>query len=153
MFRKNDSILFNEQLKWLVDVEWYYRLIINKINFAYLPKTLIGTHHAFEGQTTQEVQKLKAIQIKEHVLMFQSIYHSITNFSVFNLYFEILFNKYGIKNWEELTSIITPDKEFNKYFKDRIYKSNSFIFFKKILFWYKKRGAKVIFEYFKSKLK
>jgi len=153
MFKKERFVPFNEDLKWLVDVDWYFNSIKNKMKISYIFKPLVGTHHGFQGQTTQEVQKQKIIQIKEHVLMFQSIFDSIKNSRMFDLCFEILFNKYQIKHWNELVEIIKPDKRFENYFHLRIKNSNTFIFFKKIIFWFNKSGSKAIIVYLKSKLR
>jgi glycosyltransferase involved in cell wall biosynthesis len=153
LFKKAKYIPFNENLKWLVDVDWYVQFINKYISIDYISKSLIGTHHGFEGQTTQEVQKQKTIQIKEHVLMFQTIFDNIKNRRMFDWCFEILFNKYQIQHWKDLILIIQPEAKFENYFKERINKSNNFIFIKKIIFWFKKSGFKAVLGYLKSKLK
>jgi glycosyltransferase involved in cell wall biosynthesis len=153
MMRKQNLALFDENLKWLVDVDWYYKCIRKCKQIDVIRKPLVGTHHGFDGQTTQQVQNQKDIQVREHVIMFDNIRGSIKRLKQFNNCFEILFSKYAINSLEELKAIVSYDKANESYYLERIQNKNSFLFFKKMSFWINKDGAKAIVDVFKSKLK
>lgn len=71
IYRRND-ILFDKNLKWLVDLEFYIRCLrINK-NFAFTTEPLIsiGQH---EQQITQSCINNNSIEINEHLYVFDKL--------------------------------------------------------------------------------
>ena len=107
IIRNDFEIFFDEKLKWLVDVDWYIQLI-NKCNIVeYHPEPLICTIHGSEGQVTQQVILDRDIQIKEHIYLFKKIVQPHHSLSSFSLLFQVLFNKFKINSFNELTAIVT----------------------------------------------
>ena len=53
-FRSTLKEPFCEELHWLVDVEWYYRLLKGR-RVCYDPQLTICSIHGHEGQITQEL--------------------------------------------------------------------------------------------------
>lgn len=153
MMRKQNLAFFDENLKWLVDVDWYFKCIRKCMQIDVIRKPLVGTHHGFEGQTTQQVQNQKDIQVREHVIMFENIRANIKQLKQFNNCFEILFSKYAINSLEELKAVVTYNKANESYYLARIKNKNSFLFFKKMSFWINKDGLKAIVDVIKSKFK
>lgn len=74
-FRRCDT-LFNEDMRWFVDVEWYYRILRNR-HAVYLPDTVIDSHHGSEGQITQNINPMKVAKAD----------------------FTAIVNKYGVASW------------------------------------------------------
>lgn len=53
-FRRDALVQFDEGLHWLVDVEWYYRLLIRH-SATFLPQLNILSRHGHRGQLTEEM--------------------------------------------------------------------------------------------------
>lgn len=58
---------FNTDLSWLVDVEWYYRLIKNK-QAVYIDTLHMLSQHDHEGQITKQIDIYKAFRQDKRVL-------------------------------------------------------------------------------------
>jgi glycosyltransferase involved in cell wall biosynthesis len=72
IYRRNTSLLFDTKLKWLVDIDFYIRLIAGKRNFVYSPELLVTTG-IVEGSVTEECIDNKDIQITEYLHVLRSI--------------------------------------------------------------------------------
>lgn len=53
-FKRSDLQLFDENLKWKVDSEWYYRILSGK-KIKYLDKDIVMSIHGHKGQITQSI--------------------------------------------------------------------------------------------------
>lgn len=53
-FRKEQIQMFDDQLRWFVDVEWYYRMIKSS-RASYMPTTVITSHHGHQEQISQNI--------------------------------------------------------------------------------------------------
>jgi glycosyltransferase involved in cell wall biosynthesis len=153
IIRNNLNILFDEQLKWLVDVDWYMRIIKQNNKIVYSSKPLICTIHGAEGQTTQEVMTERDLQIREHVVVFSKIFNQHFKLKEYSLFFQILFNKFNVNSLQELNSIITINKELVTFFENVFDKKNQFQFLKKVVYWTKKSSFKDIIFTLQTKLK
>jgi glycosyltransferase involved in cell wall biosynthesis len=153
IIRNKFNILFDEQLKWLVDVDWYIRIIKQNNNLAYSSKPLICTIHGAEGQTTQEVITEKDLQICEHIVVFSKIFSQDLNLKKYALFFQILFNKFKVNSLQELNTIVTINNDFVPFFENVFNKKNHFKFFKKVVYWTKKSSFKDIIFTLQTKLK
>lgn len=153
IIRNKLNILFDEQLKWLVDVDWYMRIIKQNNNIIYSSKPLICTIHGAEGQTTQEVIAEKGLQIREHVVVFTKIFNQHLKLKKYSLFFQILFNKFNVNSLQELNIIVTINKELISFYENVFDKKDQFPFLKKVVYWTKKSSFKDIIFTLKTKLK
>ncbi len=110
---------YDENFKWLVDVDFYLNALFLKATWCYIDKPLISTMHDVEGQITGAVLNDKEIQIREHILLFNKIKPRIVNLKGAAQFFDILFFKYQVKNFAELYAI-TPEAENNHAFYEEI---------------------------------
>lgn len=53
-FKKDEMLPFDERLHWLVDVEWYYRILSHNKRI-YLPKLFIRSQHGHADQISQSI--------------------------------------------------------------------------------------------------
>ena len=60
-FRRSRMQLFNRKLTWLVDAEWYYR-ILNDASIVFLENLSIKSHHGHQGQLSLEINALEAFK-------------------------------------------------------------------------------------------
>jgi glycosyltransferase involved in cell wall biosynthesis len=70
IFRRNDFEPFDRNLKWLVDVEFYIRLLQKKPDLVCCPKPLICTTHGANHQVTYECQGNKDIEAYEWLYLY-----------------------------------------------------------------------------------
>lgn len=54
IFKKEKLVLFDEQLSWLVDVEWYYRLLKNS-NLGFYPEAYINSIYGHANQISMKL--------------------------------------------------------------------------------------------------
>jgi glycosyltransferase involved in cell wall biosynthesis len=153
IIRNNLNILFDEQLKWLVDVDWYMRIIKQNNNIVYSSKPLICTIHGAEGQTTQAVITERDLQIREHIVVFSKFFNQHLKLNKYSLFFQVLFNKFNVNSLQELNTIVTINKELISFFENVFDKKNQFPFLKKVAYWTKKSSFKDIIFTLQTKIK
>ena len=71
-FRREQLQTFNTDLRWLVDVEWYYR-ILNSKKPVCIHTLTIQSHHGHEAQISQTINMKKAFLSDKSILC--HIYH------------------------------------------------------------------------------
>jgi glycosyltransferase involved in cell wall biosynthesis len=101
-FRKADFEAFDKNLKWLVDIEYYYRMLIGK-KVGRIDEILIETI-ASESQLTQHMQGNPEFELTEFFYCYNKFYpkadrinRRILNLRMFNLIWH-----YNIKSKKEL---------------------------------------------------
>ncbi|MFZ5553779.1 MAG: glycosyltransferase family 2 protein [Bacteroidota bacterium] len=135
IFRRNAMQYFDEELKWLVDVDWYMQFLFKNKSLAYSPETLICTEHGGEEQTTQKVQRDKEIQLREHIYLFQKLNLDGKQQLKFSLLFQLLFHRYNVRSVSELSLYEKPDEKHKPFFEKALMEMKKNIFLKKINFW------------------
>ncbi len=115
LFARN-GMKFDENLKWLVDVDFYINYLA-KHPFIHINEALVCTAHETPGQVTQEVQKDKIVQIKEHVLVYLKVKDMVKDKSKWTSFFEYLFRDYDVKSLEELNNMVNIDSSL-EFFKE-----------------------------------
>lgn len=110
MIRKSVTLHYAIPFIWLVDVEYYIRLLKGGYKFYFINEPLIsvGIH---DQQTTAFVQQNKKIILKEHLLL--AIAHEPSLFSdirIYDLYWRLMRN-YGVRSTDQLKELgIEADK-------------------------------------------
>lgn len=110
MIRKNVSLRYAIPFIWLVDVEYYMRLLQkgHKYYFINEPLISVGLH---DQQTTAFVQQNKKIILKEHLLLAIAQGPSLfSDIRIYDLYWRLMRN-YGIRSIDQLKEVgIEADK-------------------------------------------
>ncbi len=99
IYRNNASSAYDESIKWLVDLDFYIRLIIKNQNFTFTEEPLVSICTKGDHQVTKECVDNKNIEIPEYIYVYQK-----------------LINQRGVLNKEHQTNIL------NLLFKYRIIK-------------------------------
>jgi glycosyltransferase involved in cell wall biosynthesis len=73
IFRRNLSMLFDKNLKWLVDIEYYLRQMMNNNNIIYSSELLTVTFLA-DGSVTNECVNNKQVEVYEYLYVLDKIY-------------------------------------------------------------------------------
>ncbi len=140
IIRKDSLLMFDESMKWLVDVDWYMQLIFQNPNVIFSKEPLICTVHGGEGQVTQAVYTDKEVQVKEHVYLFEKLADKKGNLKKYSLLFQLLFHKYGVRDLTQLKSICSVPAKSEIFYLEVLNSMKSTIFLKKIVFWLKKKS-------------
>lgn len=140
IFRKNNSILFDEKMKWLVDVDWYIRMIEDNNNIIHTKEALICTVHGAVGQVTQSVISDKQTQISEHVYLCNKLIKTDVDRNKYSIFFQILFHKYNIRNLDDLRAIVDVPEKLEPLFLECIRLKDKNSFSKKVNYWLKKNS-------------
>ena len=110
MIRKNVSLRYTIPFIWLVDVEYYMRLLQKGYKYRFINEPLIsvGIH---DQQTTAFVQQNKKIILKEHLLLAIAQGPSLfSDIRIYDLYWRLMRN-YGIRAMAQLKELgIEADK-------------------------------------------
>jgi len=153
IIRNKNTIMFDESLKWLVDVDWYMQLIYQNPKVFFSKEQLICTVHGGENQITQSVNRDKEIQVREHVYLFDKLGDKKNNLKKYSLLFQLLFHKYDIKDMSQLKSICNVSQKSVAFFVEVFGSMKSAIFLKKMMYWLKKISFKdyvfILKTYFK----
>ena len=75
-FRRQLAEPFCEQLHWLVDVEWYYRLLKNH-HVSYAPQLTIRSIHGHEGQITQSLDIRSTFEADRRIVLHRHPGHPV----------------------------------------------------------------------------
>lgn len=70
IFRNEGGFVFDEQLKWVVDVEAYLRLM-QKTMVIYLVEPLVNVTAGGEHQITREFERDQVARVEEHLYIYQ----------------------------------------------------------------------------------
>lgn len=137
IIRRRALTAFDPELKWLVDIDWYIKLIRANSRIIYTKEPLICTVHGSEGQVTQEVQLLKEVQLKEHVLLLERI-AEFSDIDKFAVQFQLLFHKFSVNSIVELEKIIPIPACIFSFIKKAIEHKDDAVLLNKIKYWSKK---------------
>jgi FkbM family methyltransferase len=73
IFRRQDNMYFDEQLKWLVDIEFYIRMLNQNPHFAFSERPIIGITAVSDHQVTTEVAKDMGLQLRENLYVYEKL--------------------------------------------------------------------------------
>lgn len=96
MYRKNNE-LFDEKIKYVVDVEFYIRLLSKNKNFVFIDKPLIVNTSNHAGQVTAASLN-KATQVGEYTYLYNKLYKNKLPGVELTRFFISLFKKYDVKS-------------------------------------------------------
>jgi len=106
IFRRSVNLFFDNSLKWLVDIEFYIKLLNRNKQFVYTEQMLTVTYLA-EGRVTDECENNKQVEVYEYLYVLQGIFSKKKLYSVKALRSCILkaitmCEKYEVKNSRDL---------------------------------------------------
>ncbi|TMI73708.1 MAG: glycosyltransferase family 2 protein [Bacteroidetes bacterium] len=112
------DLKYDTKLIWLVDVEYYIRLLETNRAGNIIAKPLVLTHDAVEHRLTSSILANPELQIKEHASLYRNLSSkapAITRFFM-QVYLTRLFFKFGVKNKELLNLFADKPRLLNAYF-------------------------------------
>ena len=119
LYRNTGNHVYDKQLKWLVDVDFYMNYLKKHRRLVFVNAPLICTTHEAEGQITGTVINEKSIQVKEHVLVYNKMKDSRISLKTFSAFFEYLFRDFEVTSYQELLAIV-PEAAMQEDFYKRV---------------------------------
>jgi len=74
IYRSSRGVQFDERLKWLVDVDFYIRMLRTNKRLAFCEQTLICTPTGIEHQVTEESFGNAQVELQESMIVFEKLY-------------------------------------------------------------------------------
>lgn len=105
IFRKKVAETFDPQLKWVVDIDFYIRVLKNNSNFSYSEKPLICTSDASSNRITNECLDNKRIQIFEWLYLYKKVANDKIPFHKTCKFLFELFDKYGVRTIGDIMAV------------------------------------------------
>lgn len=133
IFKNLKDLTFDDNYKWLVDVEFYIRVLKQHPNFVQIQKPLVTTTHGVEGQITTQVLEQREIILQENLNLFAQLTQQNDNPKSASLFFEELFNYYQIENYDELNNICTIPNTIEAFIKNVFVSKNQNTLIKQIV--------------------
>ena len=98
---------FDQHLKYLVDVDFYLRVLGKNKSVVYLPEALIvNTSHHEAQVTAASINKLT--QVGEYCYLYNKVFKGATPNKAYRRFFKDLFAWYQLKSFDELTAAGYP---------------------------------------------
>ncbi len=101
IYRRTVNHTFDPRLIWLVDVDFYIRVLATKPGFAFCPDPLVCTTNG-SWQITSRVRGDKALELFEHLYVYDHVSDAAGLGAVFLKTWARLFAKYGIVSMDEI---------------------------------------------------
>lgn len=147
LYKRETGLAFDKNLIWLVDVDFYIRYLHQHRSFFYIDEPLISTAHETENQVTGLVNKDRAIQVREHVLLFQKLKSLGIAKGNFAAFFDYLFRDYKVQGYDELLKMVPQAASQAGFYKEVLSRLGSAVFFKRLKRkWYELSFNKTIFK-------
>lgn len=122
MYHKDIKIYFDTRMKWLVDLDFYIK-VLNNNKFVYITEELVSINIGEENRVTYQCENDKRINLYEHIILLEKLNFNRLPLS-FKYFIAKLLLKFDVKSIEELNSIS------NSRFSDEFSK---ILFFSKIV--------------------
>lgn len=101
IFKKSSNIFFDTNLKWVVDFEFYYRMLSDNNQFVYNHRELITTV-GDDHNITNECKDNKNIEIMEYLYLYNSIPFKNIQLKKTLYFFRTRFDKFSIFSIKEI---------------------------------------------------
>jgi glycosyltransferase involved in cell wall biosynthesis len=105
IYRRKNHEIYDKNLKWVVDFEFYIRCLIKNKNFVFSEKPLITSVSGASHSVTNDCEDNKNVEISEYIYLFNKISDwkgRLWPTSPFIDFFRNLFNKYEIRSVHDI---------------------------------------------------
>jgi len=106
IFKKSDVIYFDVNLKWVVDVDFYIRMLKNSKSYCFIKEPLICSVNNAKHSVTNDCIN-KEVEIYEYIYLYKKLNNANTFGIKYIKFFKNLFKKYNVDKKELL--VLTKD--------------------------------------------
>lgn len=108
--RKSALIYFNVKLKWLVDMEYYYRLFKANSNWMFVRKPFVVSVNNADHNVTNECYSNPEVEVFEYTYLYNRVISGFIPSISFLCLIRRLFLKYGLFSFQEVLSLCKTEK-------------------------------------------
>ena len=110
IFRNNPNIKFDSKLKWVVDIDFYIRILKLNKSFIYNPTQLVFITTGSDMQVTAECENNQDVELFEWIYLYNKIDKKwLPRWLHVNFFWRLL-NKYKIKSKDEIIQAGVQEK-------------------------------------------
>jgi glycosyltransferase involved in cell wall biosynthesis len=109
--RKSALIHFDVHLKWLVDIEYYYRLFKANKNWVYTRKPFVTSVNNAEHNVTNKCESNAEVEIYEYTYLFNRVIRGFFISCRFLILISRLFVKHGLFSIDEVIKLCRSEKK------------------------------------------
>lgn len=129
--RRLINLEYDARMKWLVDIDFYYQVLMQNRRFIYTAETLVQTPTNASHQVTEICRNNVGIELGEAMLMFKKFSMNQRKNPLVKQGWSQLFRRFKIRKIEDLykfgLKISSTEKETEKYFITLILQSYSIV--------------------------
>jgi glycosyltransferase involved in cell wall biosynthesis len=105
IYRNGLGIKYDSRMKWLVDIDFYFRMLLQNKNFAFSPEVLIMTPTNAVHQVTEICKNNALVEINEYMLLYQKMGLNLQSDPDTRYVWFRLFEKYRIFSQKDLDDL------------------------------------------------
>jgi glycosyltransferase involved in cell wall biosynthesis len=115
--RKGLGIEYDRRMKWLVDVDYYYRVLMRNGRFAYAPEVLVGTPTNATHQVTELCRDDAQVEIGEAMQLYAKFTPEQRRHRLVQRGWEHLFRRFRMRKLGDFDRLGLPLPEETAYFE------------------------------------
>lgn len=117
IYRRGTGIEYDERLKWLVDIDFYIRVLRRKQPFAFSERALICTPTGIGHQVTESCANSPPIDLCEHMLVLEKLYPLLKDHPRLVTYWRSRLSRHHIWTREALEAICPIPEQLGALFR------------------------------------
>lgn len=117
IYRAACGLRFDERLKWLVDVDFYIRMLEANGRFAFCERPLVCTPSGAKHQVTEECQNNAQIELQEHMIVFDKIAGRVGNSQGYVKYWRGLLARHQVWSFAALEGYASVPEKLLPFFR------------------------------------
>lgn len=106
IYRNRGGLFFDTKLQWLVDVEFYLRLLNSRPDFAYCETPLVGVTVQGSRQLSRSCENNRNLQLFEYLYLYEKLPRRGRQRLRALRFFEQLFRKFNVTSVRELNELL-----------------------------------------------
>ena len=104
IYRRSSNLHYDKKLKWVVDIEFYIRYLLQNRKFAFSPRELITSISGAKHNVTNECINNKEIEIFEYLYLYNKIIKNKVRVpKKYYNFFVALFDRYSISSFKDIS--------------------------------------------------
>jgi glycosyltransferase involved in cell wall biosynthesis len=121
IYRRNEKFVFDAKLKWLVDIDFYMRILEDNRAFAFSSEPLVGITVGTQDQVTATSYQDKNIEISEAVYLLNSftMHSRLSKYIYFSVW--KLFIHFSIRSFDDVKSCGLTEVDITQPIKDILF--------------------------------
>ncbi len=123
LFRRVHSMDFDKHMKWLVDIDFYIRMIKKYGTPIYTQSGLVKITVGTQQQITSQCHYNRELDLREHMLLFGKIAVNNNDMGVCKVKWLKLFERYWIRELADIMKTDFFDEKMMVYFSDLLRKN------------------------------